>query len=363
MKPSPVPFVLSILLLMVWAAVGAADNSASKPAWKWTLEERLAARLDPAAIKARHIKEAAYQKAMAEHWKKLGIAKEDAAEEDASDNSSNAVTSTINGSESPELFLPSELFEHLLEGFSSDEVDRVEIRRLYGDRATALGFGSDLWSRLEKVVSPYLELRNERERKALAARARNSSRHGDSRDDDSAMDADDLLFCRSRAEALSAAKAEFGEESFLRLLYEAVAPSLSRTFFVNATLAEQQRFLEGGCTTGSSITAENCSVLRPSCAPASRRRSDTALSVSWTIRNPEATLTAGSMPPTYISRISVSGWTRIGMASASQENYAPWKMPESWLSPTITDRFISPIRSAIFFAMPQRYRCERHQEP
>ena len=46
---------------------------------------------------------------------------------------------------------------------------------------------------------------------------------------------------------MAAAKAELGEEPFLALLYGAVAPTFSRTYVVSEGLADQLRFVEGGC--------------------------------------------------------------------------------------------------------------------
>jgi hypothetical protein len=64
------------------------------------------------------------------------------------------------------------------------------------------------------------------------------------------MDGEAVRLCRLRARALSAAKAEFGEEAFLRLLYEAVAPEVTLLAVGSGPSPEdaaRSRYIAGGC--------------------------------------------------------------------------------------------------------------------
>lgn len=194
-------------LLLLGAAVPAQPAKRwddSKPAWKWTVEERLAKRFDPADLKAR---------------------------------------STLDGADTPELFLPSELFLALLmKGYPPDGRHQADARRSIDERAAALGFGADFWKRLGKVAAPYLELRRERDRLSLAP-----SRSAADEKRLAGSLAPEVL-CRVRAEALAAAKAELGEEPFLRLLYSAVAPSLGIGSSIDdGKAAAQLLHVERGC--------------------------------------------------------------------------------------------------------------------
>ena len=95
-------------------------------------------------------------------------------------------------------------------------------------------------NRLEKAAARYLELERERRRLAMAGRFPAS---GNEDLDDGQGD----LLCRARAEALTAAKAEFGEELFLRLLYQGVAPTARISYVPAEEDAERLLFVERGC--------------------------------------------------------------------------------------------------------------------
>jgi len=236
----------SSLVLSLVSAPGIAAAQAQigggspKPAWKWTLEERLAKRFDPEQVKARANERRAEQRAAA---RRLPPDPDGLFAEDAPSAMSGQVNETIEGRKTPELFLPMELFDHLLSmGFPPGGGGELETRRIIEQRAAALGFGQDLWQRLSRATAGYLAFQRERERFARA----NSHR---SREQESNLDDDGLRWCRARAAAFSAAKAEFGEEKLFRLLYEGVTPSFSRTYVVDDPTEHLQflRFVERGC--------------------------------------------------------------------------------------------------------------------
>jgi hypothetical protein len=126
---------------------------------------------------------------------------------------------TIEGETNPELFLTFELFDQLLEmGFPPNGMNQQESRRLIEERAVVLGFGQDLWDRLERAAAPFLKLQRREEQ--LARNGLLPSRPAEG----TKMSPEALHWCRERARAIAAAKAEFGEEPFLRLLYTGVHP-------------------------------------------------------------------------------------------------------------------------------------------
>lgn len=202
-------------------------ESNSRAAWDRPAEERLAERFDPAAMKARSDARQARLGALSKYVLR-GIERPTAG---------GPATDTLNGRETPELFLQWELFDQLVNlGFPQDGTDELTTRALVEDRAAALGLGMDLWQRLEAAASPLLAWR-----RAEARRARASGAPDDLTKEQA------LRLCRTRARAMAAAKAELGEGPFLALLYGAVAPTFSRTYVVSEGLADQLRFVEGGC--------------------------------------------------------------------------------------------------------------------
>jgi hypothetical protein len=236
----------AVLLLSVAAAQGAEveEGGPRKPAWKWTLDERLAARFDPGAMAARDAELQAEEEAARKRWSNL------LAGEEAQMKGPSPATETIDGSKTPELFLPGELFGMLLYRGLPQEEKREGLQESRGrieERAAALGFGRDLWDRLDKVAAPYLRLLHDEERRSPLSGAE------DSKAADLIKKEVSLRLCRARAQALEAAKAEFGEEAFLRLLYEALAPIGRRIYVLEPwppdyqRHAEELRLEEGGC--------------------------------------------------------------------------------------------------------------------
>jgi len=205
-----------------------------KPAWQWTLDERLAARYDPTAVKARHARRLAEHEAYRAAKRARGIP------EDPVFDHIEPSPYSVEGKDNPELFLPHELFGHLLITSFPPEGDAYSRRRIE-QRAAALGFGSDLWPRLERIAEPLLAYARERHKLAMKTLRAGAE----------VPEPEDIyLRCRLQADALAAAKVEFGEEAFFRLLYETVAPSLgiSDSPDQDATeLAKALRYQEKGC--------------------------------------------------------------------------------------------------------------------
>lgn len=93
--------------------------------------------------------------------------------------------------------------------------------------------------RLDARFDPEVMKVRDADQRAMAARARFEELES--------SESDALAHCRSLAQALAAAKAEFGEEIFLRLLYQEVAPSVSITYSLDERTRDRLRSLENGC--------------------------------------------------------------------------------------------------------------------
>jgi hypothetical protein len=251
-KPRRALLLWPILILLLLAVRAPAEDTArnpgavnqpqaaiQKPAWKWTLDERLAKRFDPAAMEARVREKDAEQKAIRDRYQLT----EDGDPLFKVDPQAKQPIDVVDGKRSPEIFLPYELFTYLLDrGLPADGLVDVEWKGRFDAQAAALGFGQDLWPRLEKAAGPFLELQGE----AARLRLPQPKSFTEYKKDRTA-----IRWCRMRAQALASAKAEFGDEPFLRLLYEAVAPTVGTVYsFADsgpAELAVQARFGEGGC--------------------------------------------------------------------------------------------------------------------
>lgn len=228
-------YVLSSLTLLAEQHLETRPSAAHpKAAWLWSLEERIAVRLDPDHLSHRA---RAYREA-------LRAGPSAGAISPAADSGPGFV---IQGGRNPELFIPTELFDSVLRGFSDDKAIANRVRESYRQRITAFGWDADrFWSRLQPIVADYLRAgadaasvagdlqvaRNTEERRRLA------------RD----LAAAEQKVCRERASALRAANAAYDHDEFARFLYEVVAPSLN--VFAHGAgehEADELRRAEGGC--------------------------------------------------------------------------------------------------------------------
>jgi hypothetical protein len=188
--------MLVALLLAFFSAAPA--PAAGREPWRWTDEERLAARFDPESIRERREE---YQK-----------------QQRARNSNARAVSQTVNiidGTRNPELLLPWELFQTLvLRALSDDSPAREPNRHRYAQLAPWIAGAPDFWSRLETAALPFTD---------AIERSRESGRiERESGIPPAPEEASD--FCRSRLVALEAAREAFGRERFDEFLYTTLAP-------------------------------------------------------------------------------------------------------------------------------------------
>lgn len=214
--------VASVLVaLPAFSAEPLKVERAKKAAWEWSTEERLAARFDPE------------------------LAAKRAAGRLKTSRAAN-VWSEVNGSESPEVFLPIELFTHLMSGIETDGADRANHRAILRDRIIEFGLDEEqFWRELEQVTASYKERIVRNEALAQEALAAPEDRKGEIEIKRARLQTE---LCSSRADMLEIARKHFTSINFDRFLYSVVAPDLTITSTApGGETAEHLRYLAGGC--------------------------------------------------------------------------------------------------------------------
>jgi len=214
----------AVFLLAVIAAASAFAQS--KEPWALTLEERIALRTDP--VLARERVEGARR----------------AQPKSVSTNADVRSADDFNGQTHPELFLPGEVFRSLINmSVLSPPRSSQLVRKGLMREVKKHGLPPDFWERLQNVSAIYVadswaerDLGESLHETTGAARAQVQTKL--------ALKQTDV--CRSRADALAAARKEFGRERFDRFLYGAIAINKFRSETELPT-AEILRWSEGGC--------------------------------------------------------------------------------------------------------------------
>jgi hypothetical protein len=151
---------------------------------------------------------------------------------------------SFDGKTHPELFLPHEVFRNFVGmAFEGDSRTRDIVRHGMATGIRKAGLPPDFWERLEPMIAFHVaDVRSEKD--LLASRSKMSGAAKDRVVKRLELKRTDV--CRSRSEALAAARNAFGRERFDRFLYDAVAIHM---FHVSDRLptVEQLRRWEGGC--------------------------------------------------------------------------------------------------------------------
>ncbi|HET8797380.1 MAG TPA: hypothetical protein VFO89_06825 [Thermoanaerobaculia bacterium] len=195
-------------------AVGPRDGE--RRPWEWKLEDRAAARSD--ALLARQRVEVNAARVS----RRAGF----------------QVVDIIDGRTSPELFMPTALFESLIKrGYLGNGAWREIHAR---DLRTA-GLPSDFWEQLEVDAAPFIDVVRRRDEAA-----RSVARHPrDAEKAEAMIVALDLELCRTRAAALARARSRFGPP-FDEFLYAHVAPGIT-VWTDELPDSSSLLFKEGGC--------------------------------------------------------------------------------------------------------------------
>lgn len=147
----------------------------------------------------------------------------------------------IEGATDAAALTPNELFDELVAtAFAEEPVHRRFWRTAYELRIDDEALRDSIWMRLAQAISPYLEI----EEKSDRMRSRLAATPTDEHAQILATAPDSLTVCRVKAEALAAARREFGHETFDRVLYGAIAPSMTVSSRMNQAQLES---IERGC--------------------------------------------------------------------------------------------------------------------
>lgn len=202
----------------------------AKPAWEWTVEERIAARTNPELARERA---------------RDGARRNPASTAAVEGKRRAPVVDNFNGKTHPELFLPHQVFDQLVKlAFTGDARASEIVQSGFASRVREHGLPNDFWERLRVISAVYVADENALT-DALARVRRESGARRQRAEQTLAITRDQV--CRSRADALAEARRVFGRERFDRFLYEAVAPGMFSTAFKTLPKAELLRKTEEGC--------------------------------------------------------------------------------------------------------------------
>jgi hypothetical protein len=203
-----------LLILLGTASIGLAGVPdacgpwPTKPPWQWTNEERIDRRFDERCLAARRL-EAANDK-----------------RRDGSCRSSGTITDFVFGTDTPELFLPWELFDTLLRKETLAAPNFADGQRLIFEqrvRAANLAMPDGFWKKTEGSAADYIHALRDQQMMSTKLDAGSSA---DRRKRIADISASQRANCALRTAALERARAAFDPGAFDRLLYVAVAPGL-----------------------------------------------------------------------------------------------------------------------------------------
>ncbi|HSE63452.1 MAG TPA: hypothetical protein VLG15_07540 [Thermoanaerobaculia bacterium] len=199
-----------------------------KPAWEWTLDERIRHRLDADCRQAR-------RELAAQDRKERGYLR-----------TSGDPADFVYGTDTPELFLPSELYATLISNVNAGESRFSEAMRSYYERrASSLDLPGAFWKLVEEAAGDYLSgLQEERRLAAVLNGAGTNERLA------ILAEIADIQKpqCAQRIDALERTRRAFPPGSFDRFLYVAVAPGIGSSAQLVTT--GSLRWREEGCPEG-----------------------------------------------------------------------------------------------------------------
>lgn len=215
--------VLNVLVFSTLLVSPYPASAQVKPASKWSLDERISIRLDPTHIRKR----------VANQRREMMIAQASPAD--------SATGFVIDGSATPELFMPWELMDSFLSGLGHDEELSPQVKDQYTTTVSRLGWDEDaFWQAVTECRRDYVRTKVQllsllEASSVLTVKGR--------RDRDAQIGNLNRRLCQARSDALAAVRRHFSFDDFL---YAAVAPSL-RMSSSNPTDGPTLLWIEGGC--------------------------------------------------------------------------------------------------------------------
>lgn len=191
---------LAVILFVFAGAIAALPQQ--KTAAEWTLEQRIARRLDPDDVRRR-------------------LAVQPPRPAVAEGRSTAQPVFVIDGATDPELFLPWELMDHFLQMTRPDRLSAMAVRAGYKSDLAIRGWDEErFWAAIDALSTEYFAALN------------------------AALDGTHRL-CGARSDALQAGRERYGD-AFNEFLYATVAPKMTLQSAVPAD-APTLRWVEGGC--------------------------------------------------------------------------------------------------------------------
>jgi hypothetical protein len=228
MAPRSAAVVLVALLAAPGGLVHAADDQKdAREPQEWSLQERIAARVNPQLARER-VDRARRDRSTREHLSNMP----------ATLPPTRPTLDVIRGSVQPELFLPTEVFDSLIRrGY----VGVAAWREIHAKDIAAAGLPPNFWDELADVAAPMIEDMRRQHAALVSVRENPHLREGVERQIADAY----FTLCRDRAIALREARKHFGP-AFDRFLYTSVATGMSVSTdeaWNSSTLLQQ----EAGC--------------------------------------------------------------------------------------------------------------------
>ena len=212
-----------LLRTLLTLATVAAAPAAKKP-WALTIDERLSMRANSELAAER-----------------IGAVRRMAT---AGAKSSSQWVDQFNGKDHPELFFPHEVFKQLVEmAYAGPPRANEIVRSGFTPEVRRYGFPPDFWERLQVITAPHIADVNAARDNLAALRLQNGRARQRA---EQALALSHADVCRSRADALAAARKAFGSERFDRFLYEVIVTGM---FHSEDRVADPEllRRAEGGC--------------------------------------------------------------------------------------------------------------------
>jgi hypothetical protein len=221
------PLHVTVLIFAIISTAPAIAQQQNQP-WKLTLDERIALRTST-ELAAQRVRDSAPVQATSVR---------------PTNPSPRPFVDEFDGKGHPELFLPHEVFDELIKlAFSgSPRVSRM-IHDGFNQDVKRIGLPTDFWERLQSLSTIYIADLGDMSNIAAGLRQQ-TGRARQRTEEIASLKQTDL--CRSRADALDAARKAFGRERFDRFLYEVIARNM---FYVADRLPypELLQSAERGC--------------------------------------------------------------------------------------------------------------------
>jgi hypothetical protein len=195
------------LLCAVHVVAATPDKGALKPAWEWTDEERIAARVAAVAP---------------------------------------GEGTVVHGTEHPEWFLPTELMNTLLGVLTRPAASADLTRDMLKPRFEQAGIDErEFWAAFTLCAGEYKTLDARRWKILRAAGQAGTADHRRLQTEAERLGREE---CALRVQVLADARRTFGRENFDRILYAVVAPTLSTNYAPSGDAAATLRYVEAGCS-------------------------------------------------------------------------------------------------------------------